>query len=173
MQDLEIIKIMQETRGDMDFFYSHLSRALEKVCKKCYFFRLMSEKEDVEIDVVFNRDYFTHNYGDDEFYFEIVGGDTIFFNKNIDWSLDRFIKEKNKEEHFDTFMELFSLECEDILEDTPSSARDDIRECLFFVAKWVYVNGFYKNPDNESIVWRFYEWDIVSIEDQIREIEEV
>ena len=169
LQKLELIKDMQQTKESMDCFYSHITTAFDLAVKKCYFLRLMSNDTDIKLDIEFNRDYFTNNYVDYEFDF-IIDCEYVACNYNIDRDLDNLTKQKNKEKHFDSFMELFSLEFEYILEEIPIYHRDDIETCLIFIAKWVYVNGAYQNPDEESVRWHFYEWDIELIEEEINQI---
>ncbi|GAA7941882.1 hypothetical protein HpBT072_03980 [Helicobacter pylori] len=160
---MSIFSKMYETKDDMDIFYCSLEEGIDLACRECYFFRIFAD--DIEFE--FNRDYFTHNYGEAPLYYEI-GGVSVACDENIDVSLNALIKEKKLDHHYDCYIELFKLELEGFIEKVSSSNRGDVEDCLFFLAKWIYVNGIYKNEEGE--LWHAYEWDILDMQDQIDDI---
>ncbi|RKV46922.1 hypothetical protein [Helicobacter pylori] len=163
---MKVFKEMYNTKDSMDVFYCELDRGIELACEKCYFFRIF----DCFISFEFNRDYFTHNYGDAPLYYEI-DGEAVSCDEDIDKKLETLIKAKKLDDHYDCYMKLFNLEMEGFIEKIISFNKSDVEDCLSFLAKWLYVNGIYENENKTR--WHAYEWDIEDIKDKIDEIEPI
>ena len=160
---MDIFDKMDETKDSMDLFYCDLESGIELACEQCCFFSLFGGTIDFEFD----RDYFTHNYGNAPLYYSI-NGYVLSCNENIDKELEVLIKKIKCKDHYDCYIKLFRLEVERFIEEVSSSNRSDVEDCLYFLAKWIYVNGISK--DEEGREWHVYEWDIEDIKDQIDEI---
>ena len=161
---MSIFKEMYEIKDSMDIFYGSLGSGIELACDQCHFFRIFVDTIDFE----FNGDYFTHNYGSAPLYYSIDGC-YVPCDEDIDKELEALIKARNCGDHYDCYIELFSLEMEGFIEEVSSLNRTDVEDCLAFLAKWIYVNGVYKNGEGVSV--HAYEWDIEDIKDKIDEID--
>ncbi|GAA8112477.1 hypothetical protein HpNP102_15120 [Helicobacter pylori] len=69
---MELLKEMEETRDNMDCFYSYVTDSFELACEKCYFFSILEDRNGISLDIEFNANYF-HKYGESAFYYLING----------------------------------------------------------------------------------------------------